>query len=87
VPATTNFVLTLQFNRSMRSTPDAHRHQQRRRRRPASRPSGGRWTTTAVSNDTYTTPDYVLDRMDGTNRVFVSGAQDLSGGALALTMC
>ena len=49
-------------------------------------PSGGIWFTTALSNDTYRTAPIAFSQgMDGTNRVFVSQAQDLSGVALALT--
>lgn len=81
VPLTTNYVLSFQFDRSMRT---------------ASEPQvvltnaqvavqavvggGGQWSTTASNNDTYSTPaiTFVVG-MDGTNQVWISKALDLAG--------
>ncbi len=87
VPATTNFVLTFQFNRSMDSnfpplvvlTNPAPATQ-------ASVPTGGVWSQTAVSNDTFSTlPITFGPGMDGTNFVWISQGRDLGGSSLALT--
>ena len=49
-------------------------------------PTGGAWSTTVISNDTYTTPAIAfVHGMDGTNLVFVSQDIDLHGDAVALT--
>lgn len=87
VPATTNFVLTFQFNRSMNpnltpllglTNPAAAI--------PAVVPPGGVWSTGAVANDTFATlPITFTTGMDGTNQVWISQAQDLGGSSLALT--
>lgn len=87
VPATTNFQLSLQFDRTMNTnfapslvvTNTAAAVQ-------ASVPVGGYWATTTVSNDTFFAPPITFSTgMDGTNRFFASGATDLFGNALALT--
>jgi methionine-rich copper-binding protein CopC len=87
VPATTNFILSLQFNRGMDTNftplvaltnPVAAVQ--------ATVPAGGTWSTSAVSNDTFTLPPITFSTgMDGTNTVYVSNARDLNGGQLALT--
>lgn len=87
VPATTNFALSFQFNRSMNTnvlplvvlTNPAAAVQ-------AVVPAGGSWSATVVSNDTFATlPITFATGMDGTNFVWISQAQDLSGGQLGLT--
>ncbi|MGA2863269.1 MAG: FG-GAP-like repeat-containing protein [Verrucomicrobiota bacterium] len=87
VPATTNFLLTLQFNRSMNTNftplvvltnPAA----------PAQAvvPPGGAWNATAVSNDTFRPPPITFATgMDGTNSLLVSLARDLNGNQLTPT--
>ncbi|MBI4327963.1 MAG: VCBS repeat-containing protein, partial [Chloroflexi bacterium] len=87
VPAANNFVLTFRFDRSMRNAPEALviLTNSAAATQPMV-PSGGIWFTTTLSNDTYRTPPITFSQgMDGTNRVLVSQAQDVSGVALALT--
>ena len=87
VPATTNFVLSFQFNRSMNTnfTPLVVLTN------PGVRLAGGgarrrHLEASAVANDTFTTPPVTFATgMDGTNQVWVSMAQDLGGGQLGLT--
>ena len=87
VPATTNFQLSLQFDRSMATNLN-----------PLVRltnsgavlqtlvPSNGTWGTTILANDTYRTPPITfVTGMDGTNQLWVSAAQDTQGLTLALT--
>ncbi len=87
VPLTTNYVLTFQFDRSMRGTPEPQIVLTNAQ--SAVQPvvaSGGQWSTTASNNDTYSTPPIVLTTgMDGTNQVWISKAQDLSGLTLDRT--
>lgn len=87
VPATSNFVFSLQFNRSMNpnvtplvvlTNPTAPVQ--------AIVPPGGAWVQRATSNDTFSTPPIAFGPgMDGTNQVWVSQAQDLAGATLAQT--
>ncbi len=87
VPATTNFVISFQFNRSMNTnfTPvvvftNAAVPVQ------AVVPAGGNWSSGAVSNDTFTLrPMTFGPGMDGTNSVFISQARDQGGVELART--
>ena len=87
VPATTNFVLSFQFNRSMNIsfTPLVELTN------PAVAlqavvPAGGLWSAGAVANDTFSTlPITFSTGMDGTNFVWISMARDLGGGQLVLT--
>ena len=87
VPLTTNYVLTFQFDRSMRETPkplvvltNAESAVQ------AVVGSGGLWSTTVSNNDTYSTPPIIFATgMDGTNQVLISRALDLSGLTLDRT--
>jgi len=80
-PATTNFVITLHFDRSMNppffrsvadqcdGSPPAERADQR--------PLDGN----LLANDTYVTPPIIFSLgMDGTNQLVVSGAQATNGG-------
>ncbi|MHB8519117.1 MAG: FG-GAP-like repeat-containing protein [Limisphaerales bacterium] len=87
VPATTNFTLSFQFNRSMNTnftplvvlTNSAAPVQ-------AAVPPGGAWSATVSTNDTFSLPPVTFGAgMDGTNGVLVSSARDLNGGQLALT--
>jgi Bacterial Ig domain/Protein of unknown function (DUF642)/Divergent InlB B-repeat domain len=87
VPATTNFQISLQFDRTMDTnfapafivTNSAAAVQ-------ANVSTGGYWTTTVISNDTFFAPPITFSTgMDGTNRFFAFGAKDLFGNALALT--
>ncbi|MBI5387108.1 MAG: VCBS repeat-containing protein [Verrucomicrobia bacterium] len=87
VPATTNFVLSFQFNRSMNTnfTPVVALTNLAAPVQ-AVVPPGGSWNAVAVSNDTFTLrPITFATGMDGTNRVWISQARDFSGGQLALT--
>lgn len=87
VPITTNYHLSLQFDRAMN---------------PAYEPvvtltnaaltvqtqvkTGGVWMTTTLTNDTYVTPSIGFGTgMDGTHKVWVAGGRDANGLALALT--
>jgi hypothetical protein len=89
VPATTNFTLAFQFNRSMNTNvmplviltnPAISAPLQ------AVVPAGGIWTSAALTNDTFRTRAIAFGTgMDGTNSVFISLAQDLGGGLLART--
>jgi len=87
VPATTNFILTVQFDRSMRTNPPPTIVLTN----PAATlqpvvPGNGLWSATAFSNDTYSTPPVTfIAGMDGTNQIFVSAAQDLGGDVMAPT--
>lgn len=87
VPATTNFTVTIQFDRNMQTAVEpflvftnvASITQ-------AEIPTGGVWLSTTLSNDTYQTPPITFaSGMDGTNRLFASQATDLSGQQLSLT--
>ena len=89
VPATTNFILALQFDRTMQTsvtpvlllTNSASGALQ-----PVVPGAGGSWTGTALANDTYHTPPITIaPGMDGTIQLYVSGAQDLNGDVLPLT--
>ena len=87
VPATSNFVVTIQFDRTMQTSPEpllvftnlAALVQ-------PTVPPGGIWLTTAYTNDTYRTPPITfIPAMDGTNVLFASRAEDAGGVALAMT--
>jgi fibronectin type 3 domain-containing protein len=87
VPATTNLLLSFQFDRSMNTNvaPAVQLTNMAVLNQP-SVGTNGYWTAGARSNDTYVTaPITLVAGMDGTNQVFVSGAQDLIGATLALT--
>jgi len=87
VPATTNFVLQLQFDRSMDTTvaplvvltnPVATL--------PPVVPVGGLWSQTVLANDTFTLPPITfLPGMDGAHPLVVSLARDPSGLVLSPT--
>ncbi len=87
VPATTNFNITLQFNRSMNTnfaplvvlTNSGASVQ-------AVVPPGGIWSSTSVSNDTFAVrPVTFSTGMDGNHVLFVSQARDMGGAELART--
>jgi hypothetical protein len=87
VPATSNFVLTLQFDRVMNANvapliavtnPGAAAQ--------AVFSQIGYWTNRAASNDTFVLPGIVFGAgTDGTNYVYVSGAIDTNGLAIEAT--
>ncbi|MGA2174885.1 MAG: choice-of-anchor tandem repeat GloVer-containing protein [Verrucomicrobiota bacterium] len=87
VPATTNFIVTVQFDRSMRTNPSPIIVLTNSAATLQPAVSGnGSWSATALSNDTYSTPPVTfISGMDGTNQIIVSGAQDLAGNVMALT--
>jgi len=88
VPATTNFLLSVQFNRTMNTNfpPLVVLSNAAPGSAQPIVDSGGIWSTVAVSNDTFTPPPIILSAgMDGTNSVIVSVARDLSGSQLAAT--
>lgn len=87
VPATTNFQLSFQFNRSMNTNAAPLVVLSNRQTTvQITIASGGAWSATRTSNDTYTIPPVTFATgADGTNDVFLSLAQDLNGGAVALT--
>ena len=87
VPATTNFIVTVQFDRSMRTNPWPTIVLTNAVATLQPTVSGnGSWSATALSNDTYTTPPVTfISGMDGMNQIFVSAAQDLGGNVMALT--
>jgi len=86
VPATTGFILTFQFDRSMKVNPAplvvltnaaANAVQ-------ATVGANGLWSTTVISNDTYQTPGITFGNgMDGNVKVFVSRVQDIYGHVLS----
>jgi hypothetical protein len=87
VPATTNLIVRVQFDRSMNTNvlPLVVLTNGAATLQPSVSPNGA-WTSVAIANDTYATPPITLVQgMDGTNQVWVSGATDLLGDALLLT--
>ncbi len=87
VPATTNFILTLEFDRTMvTNVPPVITLTNSAATLQATVPTNGLWTTTVLSNDTYVTPPITfITGMDGTQKLWVSGAQDTNGNILPLT--
>ena len=87
VPATTNFILSVQFDRSMNpnTLPLVVLTNGSGTLQPSVSPNGS-WSMTVIANDTYSTPPItLLPGMDGTDQVWVSGAVDLLGDSVALT--
>src|ERR1019366_8742108 len=87
VPATTNFIITLQFDRGMNPAilPLVVLTNATASLQP-SVAANGHWTATAQANDTYVTPPITLIMgMDGTNQMLVSGAEAANGGLLGVT--
>jgi hypothetical protein len=88
VPATTNLLLTVQFDRAMQTTPAPVillTNSGAGAVQPVV-PINGYWTSGAFPNDTYHVPAMTIGAgMDGTVQMFVSGAQDLNTNTLALT--
>jgi hypothetical protein len=87
VPATTNFILALQFDRIMNTNvrPALTLTNPAATLQPTV-PTNGQWSSTALANDTYAAaPITFRTGMDGTNTLWVSGAQDPGGKVLALT--
>lgn len=89
VPATTNFVLQIQFDRTMNTnvTPVVRlTNSAVSAIQPVVPASRGLWSSLVLTNDTYSTPRITFSPgMDGTNQVFVSGAADPQGNGLATT--
>ncbi len=87
VPSTTNFVVRLQFDRSMQTnvSPLVVLTNSAAAIQPAV-PAGGFWSATVLNNDTYSTPPVTIaPGMDGIMQLYVSGAQDTNGNTMALT--
>jgi hypothetical protein len=85
--ATTNFVLSIQFDRSMNTTnlPLLILTNREAVLQPTV-PSGGIWSSRLLVNDTFQTPPISFTQgMDGTNLVWVSAARDLFGAEVPLT--
>ena len=90
VPATTNFTLSFQFDRSMNAKSTVAPVILLTNAAPgsvqAASPKFGSWTRSFQANDTYNTgPITFTNGMDGQVQVFISGAQDTFGRSLALT--
>ncbi|MBU6400548.1 MAG: hypothetical protein KGS61_09535, partial [Verrucomicrobia bacterium] len=88
VGATTNFVLTLRFDRTMNRSvqPVIVLSNTAVGGAVPAVPTGGVWSASSVTDDTYATPPItVVHGMDGYSQVWVSQAQDLGGRTLALT--
>jgi hypothetical protein len=87
VPATTNFVLQFQFDRSMDTTvaPLVVLTNPVATLQPVV-PVGGLWSQTVLANDTFTVPAITfLPGMDGANTLVVSLARDPSGQVMSPT--
>lgn len=87
VPASTNYQITLQFDRTMDPTvtPVLVITNAIAAVQPVV-PTGGVWFATRVANDTYRTPFITLSNgMDGPALVQVSGARDPGGAQMAAT--
>ena len=88
VGATTNFLLSLQFNRSMDTNfaPIVLLTNKAAGAVQAAVQAAGSWGSTANPNDTYTPPAITFSSgMDGTNSVLVSHAKDMNGSLLDST--
>ena len=88
IPATTTFLLALQFDRTMQtnSAPALLLTNTAPAAVQATVAANGYWTGTVFANDTYHTPPITFaPGMDGTIQLYVSGAQDTNGSILALT--
>src|SRR5262249_15519862 len=79
VPGTTNFLLTVQFDRTMNRSVEPKvmiKNSDPAKAQPVV-PSGGSWSQSVLANDTYgTAPITFTPAMNGTNSVTVSGAAD-----------
>jgi Bacterial Ig domain/Protein of unknown function (DUF642) len=88
VPATTGFLLTFQFDRSMKTVPTplvVLTNAAPGAVQPTVN-SNGLWTSTVFTDDTYQTPGITFgNQMDGTVQVLVSRAQDIYGHTLSAT--
>ena len=88
VGATTNFLLSVQFNRSMDTNFEPAvvlTNMAPGSVQPVVHP-GGLWASTANSNDTYIPPAITFATgMDGTNSILVSHAKDMNGSLLDST--
>lgn len=87
VPATTNLIIRLQFNRSMNTNfmPLVTLTNLAASVQPVV-PAGGSWSATASLNDTFVLPPVTMSSgMDGDWSVWVARAQDTNGSVLAST--
>ena len=87
VGVTTNFIVKVQFDRTMNTNiePIIYLTNAANSVQPVV-PDGGTWSSTALLNDSYTTPKISFATgMDGTNQTWVSSAQDLYGAAVMPT--
>jgi RHS repeat-associated protein len=87
VPFTTNFFMTLRFDRSMKAVPEPSvLITNATSGRALGTSSNGVWWTSTLSNDTYRTPRLAFTNgMDGSYAVSVSGAQSRYGLLLQTT--
>jgi hypothetical protein len=88
VPKTTNFILQLQFDRSMNSaiSPIITLSNAGPNTVQPTVGIGGQWSTRVFASDTYTAPPITFGPgMDGTVQVLASGAADTNGNKLILT--
>ncbi|HZV34029.1 MAG TPA: CARDB domain-containing protein, partial [Verrucomicrobiae bacterium] len=87
VPATANYQMRFQFDRTMNTNivPTILLTNVASALQPVA-PTNGVWGTTSVANDTFMAASMAfVEGMDGTNQVFISGAQDTLGNVLAPT--
>jgi hypothetical protein len=88
VPATTNFQIAFQFDRTMDTnfTPQVTLTNSAPGALPSVVPAGGQWASVVQSNDAFYPPPITFTNgMDGTIQVFLSGAQDPLGVTTGLT--
>jgi hypothetical protein len=88
VPATTNFQIAFQFDRTMNTnfTPRVTLTNSAQGALQPVVPAGGHWASVVQNNDTFYPPPITFTNgMDGTIQVFVSGAQDPLGGTVSST--
>ncbi|MCP3868347.1 MAG: DUF1565 domain-containing protein, partial [Gammaproteobacteria bacterium] len=85
VSGTDSYRLTVQFNSRMDTSVEPVVTLESSGAADPIVPSGGNWLTTRYNNDTYVTPDILLDStMDGILSATVSGADDWAGNAMAV---
>jgi hypothetical protein len=88
VPKTTNFILQLQFDRTMNPaiSPTLNFTNAAPGAVQPKVGSNGQWSTTVYASDTYATPPIIFGPgMNGTVQVLASGAADTNGNKLVLT--
>lgn len=83
VKASTNFVITVQFNKTLDTSVEPSITLNSTGSTDPSVPSGGHWSSSARANDTYTTPLIVLDStMEGEITILIANAQDRGGNVM-----